>query len=147
MGTEHGDDNPSSQKEKLECYTVIKGLGYGSIPCHNLKQQFLEDLYGVWWIILNCVEFEVLTAMTMKSMVFRVVTPCSSEKARRFGGIYRLHRQCRKIIQARNHDRQASRLAKHVHYSVLSKTEEQNSFFSYLLLRQLFRIILLYINK
>jgi hypothetical protein len=34
---------------------------------------------------------EVITAVSMSSMVFRDVTPCSSERARHFGGTYRLH--------------------------------------------------------
>jgi hypothetical protein len=37
--------------------------------------------------------FGVLTAVTMKSMVFCVVTLCNSEKARHFLGMYGLHLQ------------------------------------------------------
>jgi hypothetical protein len=38
------------------------------------------------------VRFEVLTALFMKSTIFRDITPCSPFKVnRRFGGTYRLH--------------------------------------------------------
>jgi hypothetical protein len=43
----------------------------------------------------------------MKNMVLRVVTPCSSEKAKCFGGIDRLHRQGRIARKARNKDKRA----------------------------------------
>jgi hypothetical protein len=44
------------------------------------------------------VRFEVLTAVTMKNIVFWDVAPCRScELNRRFGVTYRLHLQGRKI--------------------------------------------------
>jgi hypothetical protein len=49
------------------------------------------------------VGFEVLTAVVMKCTVFWDTTPCSPLKInRRFGGIYHLHLQGRKISRARN---------------------------------------------
>jgi hypothetical protein len=45
-----------------------------------------------------CIGFEVHTAVLMKSPVFWNITPCSLLKVnRRFGGIYRLHRQVPRI--------------------------------------------------
>jgi hypothetical protein len=37
--------------------------------------------------------FDFLSTMAKKSTVFRIVTPCSSEIARRFGGTCHLHLQ------------------------------------------------------
>jgi hypothetical protein len=37
---------------------------------------------------INCVRFEVFTAVTMKTGVFWDVTPCGSCKNRRFGGTW-----------------------------------------------------------
>jgi hypothetical protein len=49
------------------------------------------------------VGFQVLTAVVMKSTMFRNITPCSPlEVNRRFGRTYRLHLQGRRISQARN---------------------------------------------
>jgi hypothetical protein len=49
------------------------------------------------------VEFEVLTAVVMKSTVFWDITLCSRLKVnRRFGETYRHHRQGRQISQVRN---------------------------------------------
>jgi hypothetical protein len=47
--------------------------------------------------------FYVLKAMIMKSTAFWVLTPCNSEKARRFGGTYRFQLQHRseKLAEAR----------------------------------------------
>jgi hypothetical protein len=43
------------------------------------------------------VEFEVFTAVVMRSIIFRDVTPCSLLRCnRRFGGTYRLHLQGRR---------------------------------------------------
>jgi hypothetical protein len=44
-----------------------------------------------------CAGFEVLTAATMKNVVFCDVAPCRSYVNLRFGGTYRLHLQGRKI--------------------------------------------------
>jgi hypothetical protein len=38
----------------------------------------------------------------LKSTVFWFVTPYSSERARRFGGKYRLHLHCQSVSKARN---------------------------------------------
>jgi hypothetical protein len=56
----------------------------------------------------NTVEFEVFTAVVMKSIIFWDVMPCSLLRCnRRFGGTYRLHLQGRrKKIQQ---DEQVSR--------------------------------------
>jgi hypothetical protein len=49
------------------------------------------------------VEFEVLTAVVMKSSIFWDTTPCSPLKVNRhFGGIVRLHLQGRRVSEARN---------------------------------------------
>jgi hypothetical protein len=48
--------------------------------------------------------------VTVKSMVFRFVTPCSSEAARHFRGTYRLHLQSLRISQARNQQKQVASL-------------------------------------
>jgi hypothetical protein len=40
----------------------------------------------------NLADLWSLTVVTMKGMVFWFVTPCSSEKSRRFGGTYCLRR-------------------------------------------------------
>jgi hypothetical protein len=46
---------------------------------------------------------EVLTAVTMKSAIFWNVTPCiRAEIHRRFGGIYYLHLQSRRVNEANN---------------------------------------------
>jgi hypothetical protein len=52
-----------------------------------------------WRIEFNyyCVRFEVFTAVTIKNAVFWDVESCRSCVNRRFGGIYRLHLQDRKI--------------------------------------------------
>jgi hypothetical protein len=52
---------------------------------------------------LSIVEFEVLTAVVMKSTIFWDITQCSPLRVkRRFGGTYRLQLQGRKISRARN---------------------------------------------
>jgi hypothetical protein len=51
------------------------------------------------------VRFEVLTAVVMKSIIFSDITSCSPLKVnQRFGGIYRLHPQGRRISRVRNQD-------------------------------------------
>jgi hypothetical protein len=51
----------------------------------------------------TCVGFYVLTAVIMKTTIFRDITPCSTFRVnRRFGGTYNLHLQGRKISRARN---------------------------------------------
>jgi hypothetical protein len=55
---------------------------------------------------INVVEFDVLAAMVMKSTIFWNIKPCSPLKLnRRFGGIYRLRLQGRRISRARNQRR------------------------------------------
>jgi hypothetical protein len=51
--------------------------------------------------------WEVITAVTMKTSVFWIVMPRSSETARCFEGIYRLHRHGQRVSQARNQQKQA----------------------------------------
>jgi hypothetical protein len=46
---------------------------------------------------LNCVRFEVSTAVTMMIIIFWEMTPCGSSKNRRFGGSYRLHLQGERV--------------------------------------------------
>jgi hypothetical protein len=50
------------------------------------------------WYIVS----EVLTAVTLQSTAFWVVTLCSSEVAWRFGGTYRLHLRVWRASQERN---------------------------------------------
>jgi hypothetical protein len=50
--------------------------------------------------VLQFVGSEDLTAVTMNSTAFWVVTPCSSEKVRPFGGTYRLYFQGLKVSQS-----------------------------------------------
>jgi hypothetical protein len=50
----------------------------------------------VMMMMMIGVGFEALTMVTIKSKVFWVVTLCSSETVRHFGGTYRLHFQGRK---------------------------------------------------
>jgi hypothetical protein len=46
------------------------------------------------------VGFEVFTAMVMKSIIFWDMTPCNPLSCtRRFGGMYHLHLQGRRIVQ------------------------------------------------
>lgn len=47
-----------------------------------------------------CGEFEVLTALMMKSTVFWVISQRSSERGRRLDGTYCLHLQGRRVSQA-----------------------------------------------
>jgi hypothetical protein len=46
--------------------------------------------------------FEILIAVTMKSMVFWVVTPHSPERAQCFLVTRHFHLQCQRIMQSRN---------------------------------------------
>jgi hypothetical protein len=48
---------------------------------------------------------EVLTAVTMKSMVFWVATHCSLDRAQGFRGTYRLHFRGERVSQARKQQR------------------------------------------
>jgi hypothetical protein len=57
------------------------------------------------WSYKILLDLQVTTAVTMKGAVFWgfwVVSPCSSEKARHFGGTPYLHLQGPKVSQARN---------------------------------------------
>jgi hypothetical protein len=50
--------------------------------------------------IVRCEGFEVFTVVVMKSIIFWNMTPCSPlSYTRRFGATYRLHLQCRRIVQ------------------------------------------------
>jgi hypothetical protein len=60
---------------------------------------------------LKNIRFGVLRAVTMKDGVFWIATPCSSERARRFGGTWRLHLQGWKVSQARNQQKLISSLS------------------------------------
>jgi hypothetical protein len=51
---------------------------------------------------------ETPTAVTIMIMIFWHVTPCNSERVRRFGRTYHLHFQGRKVSQARNQQKQAA---------------------------------------
>jgi hypothetical protein len=60
----------------------------------------VDDKTGTVVINSNLyVGFEVFTTVTMKNDVFWYVAPCRSCVNRRFGGMYRLHLQCRKICE------------------------------------------------
>jgi hypothetical protein len=60
--------------------------------------------------------------MVMKSSIFWDITPCTSGRARCFGGIYRLHLQGWKISQARNQQTQAAR------FVITLYNKDQNKF-------------------
>jgi hypothetical protein len=62
----------------------------------------------VWVCVCVCryLRFAVLVVVTVKSTIFWVVTPYSSERARHFVGTYRLHLQGRIVSQARNQRKQ-----------------------------------------
>jgi hypothetical protein len=49
----------------------------------------------------NFLGFEALTAVTMESKIFYIIIPYSSERTRRFGGIYYVHLQGQKVSQAK----------------------------------------------
>jgi hypothetical protein len=54
-------------------------------------------------ILTEFLAYEVLTAVINKNFILWFITPCSQLKVnRRFGGIYRLHIQSRRICPARN---------------------------------------------
>jgi hypothetical protein len=84
-------------------------LGGWLYPC----LQFVITLSANFWLTsINEIEnkwqesvidgFELLTAITMKSVVFWVVMPYSSERCRRFGRPYRFHLHGR-IVRQRKH--------------------------------------------
>jgi hypothetical protein len=54
-------------------------------------------IWKKWIVKFRHVGFEVFTAVTMKNTVFWNVVPCRSWVNRRFGGMYHLHLQGRKI--------------------------------------------------
>jgi hypothetical protein len=83
-------------------------MGRGS----NLVVDYDEDFSGCAGELrmkLKIVEVtlhrgEVLSVVTVKSIIFWYVTPCSPvEVHRRFGGPYYVHLQNRRVNQARNH--------------------------------------------
>jgi hypothetical protein len=62
----------------------------------KVKSKFIDLLW-------NCVGFEVLTAVVMKSTTFWNITQCTLFKVNRsFGGTCRLHLHGRKISRARD---------------------------------------------
>jgi hypothetical protein len=65
-----------------------------SLPHYNLEKGR--------WVVLNIVIFKVLTAVTKDNTKSWVVMPCSSDRARRFGGTRRLYRHGRRASQAGN---------------------------------------------
>jgi hypothetical protein len=84
---------------------------HGSRLCYNdnhhqnvKSYRKMKQLDGVTSTRKNVfVRFEVLTAVVMKSTIFWDITPCSPLKVnRRFGGMYRLHLQGRRISRGRN---------------------------------------------
>jgi hypothetical protein len=78
--------NQNIFNRSIEAYSFIKKI-YSA--CQHLTTRF--------------VEFEVITAVVMKSTIFWDITPCSLLKVnRRFGGTYRLYIQGRRISRARN---------------------------------------------
>jgi hypothetical protein len=61
-------------------------------------------------IRFNCVGYEVLTAMVLKSSIFWDITPCSPWKFKlRFGGTCRLHHHGWRISQVGNHHEAGSK--------------------------------------
>jgi hypothetical protein len=93
----------------LEYYWYLE---YGAVQysCHLLNSRRICCLYlrgrGVPTYLSDCIGFEVLTAVVMKSSVFWDITPCSSLKVNRcFGGTCRLHLQDRIISQERDNNK------------------------------------------
>jgi hypothetical protein len=79
-------------------WPVTTGLilnAYTSVRTHS-------KLYSAT-IVHHFLEFEVVTAVAMKSYVFCDIAPCSPLKVnRRFGGTFRFHLQGRRISWVRN---------------------------------------------
>jgi hypothetical protein len=69
---------------------------------------------------MDCIGFEVFTAMTMKNALYWEVTSCGSCKNRRFEGIYRLRHQGDKNQRARNNVSNNTLSADCVYYRSLS---------------------------
>jgi hypothetical protein len=83
--------NPGSPNFQTE--VVPARLTYSSSFCEHGNEQF-----------------EFLTAVGKNNSVFWDITPCSSLLVkRRFGGIYRLHLQGRRISQVRNQHEASSK--------------------------------------
>jgi hypothetical protein len=62
--------------------------------------RFRAEFYMGLLKVHGYVRFEAVMAVTMKNTVFRVVIPCSTERARHFGRAYRL--QGRTVRHARD---------------------------------------------
>jgi hypothetical protein len=88
---ENSEEDGASERQATSCQ--LHGATQGKTSSLSVK------LYcqGTW-------EFEVLTAVVMKSTIIWDITPCSPLRVnRRLGGAYRLHLQGRRINRARNH--------------------------------------------
>jgi hypothetical protein len=60
-----------------------------------------------YWKHIQLAALQVHTTVTMRSMILWVVTPCSSERDRRFRGTYVLYLQGRNVAQARHRQKRA----------------------------------------
>jgi hypothetical protein len=103
-GFQSGD---SLDSDLLNYDTVDSGRRLLILPPSSRRASLC--IFSIWvkynyWLILTLAiaGFMVLKAITMKSTGFWVVTPCSSERARRFGGTYYQYLQDGRVIQARN---------------------------------------------
>jgi hypothetical protein len=98
---------PQGWTNYTPCFTpemlqLIKKLYAGSENAAKVRR--LKWVLRMTAVLHNRVGFEVRTAVVIKSTIFWDITPCSILKVnRRFGGIYRLHLQGRKISRVRNH--------------------------------------------
>jgi hypothetical protein len=68
--------------------------------CRGIVKAITSVEYTRIQLCSNPAEFEVLTAVVMKSIILWDITPCSPLSFNRcYGGTYRLHLQGRRIVQ------------------------------------------------
>jgi hypothetical protein len=91
LGTRH-----STTTAHTACGEVVEDIL--NRPRSGIKKVFniARKLIRLWW-------FEYITAVTMESAIFWIVTLCSSEEVRRIRRTYNLHLQGRRVSQAGNH--------------------------------------------
>jgi hypothetical protein len=100
------EPRPSQQSRNTNLtFRKITLLSFSRVQLHReehiniqerLKWIYSKFLHWNWKTWFYLARFEVFTAVTMKNAVFWDMAPCRSCMNRRFGGIYRLHLQCRK---------------------------------------------------
>jgi hypothetical protein len=73
----------------------------------QIKKKLIVNRLEQYWKHIQPAGLQVPTTATMKYMIFWVVTPCSSERDRRFRGTNVLYLQLRNGTQERNREKQA----------------------------------------